>query len=202
MEPFWNQTYKDREASSTFGNGQPSSEIVDISSKLNHRASILDIGCGDGRNSLFLSKKGFKIDAFDISEAGIEKIKYLANKENLKINTFLCDMRNFEFEKSYDLIITHGCLHLISKKDWLRLISLIKENTNIKGFNIHAVLTNKMEPSIDIKPFFIGLFLENEIFDFYKDWEVLLKESYIFDDKHRNNISHTHSVNKIVAQKK
>ncbi len=49
MEPFWDKTYKDKEALSTFGNGQPSSDILDIASRLNHGASILDIGCGDGR---------------------------------------------------------------------------------------------------------------------------------------------------------
>jgi len=201
MKPFWDNTYKDLEAPSTFGNGQPSAEIVDISLKLNHGASILDMGCGDGRNSLFLSKKGFIVDAFDIAETGIEKIKYLVNKENLKINAFLFDMKNFKFEKSYDLIITHGCLHLIDKKEWLRLIDLIKENTNIKGYNVHAVFTNKIAPPIDMEQFFIGLFLENEIFDFYKNWKVLVKESYIFNDEHANNIKHTHAVNKIVAQK-
>ena len=200
-KPFWDDTYKDREALSTFGNGQPSSEIVDIASKLDYGASILDIGCGDGRNSLFLAQKGFKVDAFDISETGIEKIKYLAKKENLKINAFLCDMNDFEFENSYNLIITHGCLHLIHRKDWLRLINLIKENTNIKGFNIHAVFTDKIAPSIDMEPFFIGLFLEGEIFNFYKDWKVMLRESCIFDDKHGHNIRHKHSMNKIVAQK-
>lgn len=201
MEPFWEHAYKDREALSTFNNGQPSSEIVDIASKLDPGASILDIGCGDGRNSLFLAQKGFKVDAFDISKTGIEKIKYLAKKENLQINAFLCDMKNFEFEKSYDLIITHGCLHLVYRKVWLRLINLIKENTKMKGFNIHAVFTNKIEPSIDMKPFFIGLFLEGEIFNFYKDWKVLLKKSYIFEDKHGDKIKHKHAVNKIVAQK-
>lgn len=71
----------------------------------------------------------------------------------------------------------------------------------MKGFNIHAVFTNKIEPSIDMKPFFIGLFLEGEIFNFYKDWKVLLKKSYIFEDKHGDKIKHKHAVNKIVAQK-
>ncbi len=62
MKPFWNNTYKDKETLSTFGNGQPSLDILDIVSRLDHGASILDIGCGDGRNCLFLARKGFKVD--------------------------------------------------------------------------------------------------------------------------------------------
>jgi hypothetical protein len=41
IEPFWDHTYKDKEAVSTFGSGQPSSEIVEIASQLDYGSSIL-----------------------------------------------------------------------------------------------------------------------------------------------------------------
>ena len=48
-QPFWNNTYKNREEKSTFG--EPSFEIKDIAKALHNGAKILDVGCGDGRNA-------------------------------------------------------------------------------------------------------------------------------------------------------
>jgi 2-polyprenyl-3-methyl-5-hydroxy-6-metoxy-1,4-benzoquinol methylase len=39
-----------------------------------HRSlKLLDIGCEDGRNSVFFARNGYKLLAFDISSKGIEK---------------------------------------------------------------------------------------------------------------------------------
>ena len=71
MKPFWESEYLNREKS-TFGN--PSKEVVDIVQHLEKGARVLDVGCGDGRHSLYLANLGFRVDAFDISENAIKKL--------------------------------------------------------------------------------------------------------------------------------
>ena len=44
---------------------------------------ILDLGCGTGRNTLYLAKKGFEVHACDISETGISLTRDLVQQENL-----------------------------------------------------------------------------------------------------------------------
>ena len=39
---------------------------------------VPDIGCGEGKDAVFLDKCGYMVTAFDISEQGIEKAKRLA----------------------------------------------------------------------------------------------------------------------------
>ena len=34
---------------------------------------VLDIGCGEGKDAVFLARNGYSVTAFDLSEAGIEK---------------------------------------------------------------------------------------------------------------------------------
>ena len=68
--PFWKQTYRDDRAD-TFG--RPSTEIVSLAERLPSGASVLDAGCGEGRNARFLAARGFRVDAFDVSAAGIEQ---------------------------------------------------------------------------------------------------------------------------------
>ena len=73
--PFWEQTYRNDRAD-TFG--RPSSEIVSLSERLPAGASVLDAGCGEGRNARFLAARGFQVDAFDVSAAGIDKLVRMA----------------------------------------------------------------------------------------------------------------------------
>ena len=35
--------------------------------------TALDIACGEGRNSIFLARQGFRVTALDISDVGIAK---------------------------------------------------------------------------------------------------------------------------------
>ncbi|MBI4726263.1 class I SAM-dependent methyltransferase [candidate division TA06 bacterium] len=116
-QPFWEKAYKSIE-SSTFGN--PSLEIYEISNSLPKGARILDAGCGDGRNALYLAEKGFSVDAFDISANGIEKLTLLAKQKDIKINAWVQDLAGYDFNTHYDLIISHGVLHLVTRDTWAR----------------------------------------------------------------------------------
>lgn len=81
MKLFWENEYLNKEKS-TFGN--PSQEVEDIVPFLNKSARILDVGCGDGRHSLYLAGLGFQVDAFDISTNAIEKIDYWKKTQQIK----------------------------------------------------------------------------------------------------------------------
>ncbi|MCL2697331.1 MAG: helix-turn-helix domain-containing protein, partial [Oscillospiraceae bacterium] len=43
------------------------------------RIKVLDIGCGEGKDAVFFARCGYDVSAFDISEAGLEKTKRLAD---------------------------------------------------------------------------------------------------------------------------
>lgn len=45
----------------------------------------IDIGAGEGRNSVFLAQQGFTVDAIDCSTKGVEKIKRLAAEKNVQV---------------------------------------------------------------------------------------------------------------------
>lgn len=72
---------------------------------LNKSIKILDIGCGTGRHSLELARRGYNITGIDLSESMIGKAVKNAKKENLKINFQVCDARSFNFNESFDLAI-------------------------------------------------------------------------------------------------
>lgn len=68
---------------------EPEESIVKIVDelKLESVVDILDVGCGTGRNSDYLSKKGFNVHAFDVSAEAIKLAKQQSNSIDYKIST-------------------------------------------------------------------------------------------------------------------
>ena len=50
-----------------------------------NRKKALDLGCGIGRNALYLSRNGFEIYAYDLSDSGLSRLKREADDERLHI---------------------------------------------------------------------------------------------------------------------
>ena len=69
------------------------------------RGKALDLATGEGRNAVFLAQNGFEVDAVDISEKGLKKVRALAREKGVEINTVLVDLDQYQIEKErYDLI--------------------------------------------------------------------------------------------------
>jgi tellurite methyltransferase len=199
-EPFWEKTYQDFEAPNDFG--PPSPEVLDLAKRLPLKAKVLDLGCGEGRHTFILAELGLDVTGIDISPQAIRKLQFLATQRNLSIKTLVKDMRTFVFDDLYDLIIAHGTLFLIEREYWEPLLKQIQAHTKINGYNIIAVFTDSMIPPDDIRDLVIGPFKEDELFDLYQGWRILLQKVYLKSETHPNNkMHHVHPVNKIVAQK-
>jgi SAM-dependent methyltransferase len=66
----------------------------------------LDIGMGQGRNSLFLAALGWEVTGFDISEVGVKQAKAEAQKRGLKLHAVVGDVDKFDYGKErWDLVL-------------------------------------------------------------------------------------------------
>ena len=66
---------------------------------------ILDVGCGTGRHSIELTKRGYNMTGVDFSEAQLRRAKEKAQAENLTIPFLLADARCLPFEEDFDAAI-------------------------------------------------------------------------------------------------
>jgi 2-polyprenyl-3-methyl-5-hydroxy-6-metoxy-1,4-benzoquinol methylase len=80
-------------------------DFIEREINFNRETQILDIGCGTGRHSLELARRGYTVTGIDLSPGMIEKAKTLAQKENLKVDFKIKDARDFNFGESFDLAI-------------------------------------------------------------------------------------------------
>ena len=93
--------------------------------------SLLDLGCGDGRDSIFFAKQGYEVTAVDVSPIALQILQKKIDEENIKnIRVMEQDILNIEFpENSFDIIYAHLSLQYF----------LDKETTEVFK-NIHKIL--------------------------------------------------------------
>ncbi len=71
----------------------------------NRNLKILDIGCGTGRHSIELTKRGYNVLGVDLSDSQLKRAKEKAIGLGLKINFQKHDARNLPFRNKFDLAI-------------------------------------------------------------------------------------------------
>jgi len=77
----------------------------------------LDLGCGQGTDTVYLAKNGFPVTGIDISLAGLKLAEQKAKREGLKVTLCQGDVLNLPFTaESFFFINDRGCFHHIEKQ--------------------------------------------------------------------------------------
>lgn len=69
------------------------------------RKRILDIGCGTGRHSIELTKRGYHITGIDLSDSLLKRAREKAAEQNLVIDFQKHDARQLPFNQEFDAVI-------------------------------------------------------------------------------------------------
>ncbi|WP_336852905.1 tellurite resistance methyltransferase TehB [Pseudescherichia vulneris] len=132
----------------------------------------LDLGCGNGRNSLYLAANGYSVTAWDknpMSIANIERIKAAEGLDNLEIATV--DLNALSFEGEYDFILSTVVMMFLEPQTIPGLIANMQRTTVPGGYNlIVAAMDTDDFPCTVGFPF---AFKAGELAEYYSGWEVL-----------------------------
>ncbi len=66
---------------------------------------ILDLGCGDGRHSLELTRRGYRVTGLDLSEELLERARARTADEGLDVTFIQGDMRDPPRVSAFDLVV-------------------------------------------------------------------------------------------------
>jgi len=98
----WNKVYSEENSRVTNYPNRFLAELVQGRTP----GKVLDIGMGQGRNSLFLARLGWNVTGVDISDKGIEIARREAREANLNINCVVADFASFDLGNAqWDLIL-------------------------------------------------------------------------------------------------
>jgi SAM-dependent methyltransferase len=81
---------------------------------------IIDLGCGEGRDSLYLLSQGHDVVSVDVSHSALARARERAAAANLDASGFMerdiIYLRGFD-EGSFDLAMNMGCLHMLTDEE-------------------------------------------------------------------------------------
>lgn len=161
---------------------------------------VLCLGEGEGRNAIFLAKKGYEVEAIDASDVGLNKLYEQSKLENVKIKTNCMDINNWKPEKKYGAILfTFMHLKLDELKSLLKKIEDALEDTGflvVEVFSKNQIEKNSGGPK--------DLELLYSVYDFkenIKELRIHKLEEVIVELNEGNGHQGEASVIRLIAQK-
>ncbi len=147
-------------------------------SEVLHAATIvppgraLDLGCGNGRNSLYLAANGFAVTAWDKNPMSVNNLASIRAAERLdNLQTAVKDLNSLSFDGEYDLILSTVVMMFLEPDTIPGLIANMQRCTAAGGYNlIVAAMDTEDYPCTVGFPF---AFKPDELRDYYQGWELL-----------------------------
>ena len=141
----------------------------------------LDLGCGQGRNALFLAQQGFDVTAVDQNELALEILQSIVEQEDLEMTVGLYDINSATLTQTYDLIVSTVVLMFLQADRIPAIIQNMQDQTNPGGYNLIVCAMDTEDYPCQVP--FSFTFKEGELADYYKDWELI---------KYNENPGHLH----------
>ncbi len=154
-----------------YGMTRTHSEVV-YSAGMVKPGKTLDLGCGNGRNSLYLAANGFDVIAWDKNAASIDNIESIKAKEGIaNLQTAIQDLNSLRFDGEYDFILSTVVLMFLQPETIPGLIDNMQRCTKPGGYNlIVAAMDTEDYPCNVGFPF---AFKTGELSGYYAGWEQL-----------------------------
>ncbi|WP_434353058.1 SAM-dependent methyltransferase TehB [Psychrobacter sp. HD31] len=154
--------------------------------------SALDLGCGGGRNALYLQQNGFNVTAFDKNENAINKLNHIIEQEDLAdIQAHIANLHNTgernELQlKKYNLVVATVVLMFIDEDKIAEVIAAMQSHTQAGGYNVIVCAMDTNDYPLSnyqgLLPFKFGL-KSNELSTYYQHWHI---------KKYNENVGYLH----------
>lgn len=136
---WWDGFFSDRAKPCPFFVEWPDENLVEwFNTGVLTPGRVLELGCGHGRNALFLAGLGCIVDAVDFSQGAINWADENANKRNLSVKFTCCSIFDAEIEEgAYDLVYDSGCFHHLPphrRKNYVDLVTRALKPGGSYGF--------------------------------------------------------------------
>lgn len=142
----WNKFFLSLKESHPLATSLPDEHLVEaIQSGFITKGRALDMGCGNGRNAIYLAQQGFQVDANDISEEAIQKAQVAAACLKVSVNFMRGSFLELNADNSiYDLIYDFGCLHHIHPHRRPQYINFVSRSLKPNGIFALGCFNEKM----------------------------------------------------------
>lgn len=118
MENFWDIAYREGDYLEHWEYPHPPQELVSIlaTGLIPPGGTVLDVGCGGGREAIFLAQCGFRTIGVDLSSEALKIARQRSSAAVIEVDWRLGDVLDLPVtDASVDFVTDRGCFHLIDE---------------------------------------------------------------------------------------
>ncbi len=124
MRQKWDRIYQTKNSP-----GQIAAVLLENESLLPVNGNALELACGTGQNSCFLASRGLDVEAWDISQVAIDRLRNLAQRNSLKLKASTVDIKPAMLQpNAWDVIV---CTHYLDRSLFPAMIAALRANGRI-----------------------------------------------------------------------
>jgi tellurite methyltransferase len=175
--------------------GEPYPELIAFFKKYEPKGKLIDIGCGQGRDSISLARLGYNVTGIDNSKVGIDQMISISEREGLKLTGLVGDIYAFDNYQDFDIVLLDSMFHFEKRglKRETELIEKIAKQITKNGLICICIQDTGKKVSI----------LKNTIDNSGIDYEILNNSAliYKYQDQESGHKSETRYCMYIVRKK-
>jgi len=119
----WDDLYRD--TTDYFG-ADPDPSLEQFVDHLDPSRTTLDIGCGQGRNTLYLAHRGFTVDALDPSQVALDQLTAVCADDDLSIRPIHGTFQDLgEIGRDYGSILVFGLIPVLDRREITGLVRAV-----------------------------------------------------------------------------
>jgi tellurite methyltransferase len=177
---------------------QPSALAREAAELTAERGRVLDLGCGEGRDSVYLAECGHDVVGVDLSLDGLRKAQGLARDHGVRVPWVCAALPDLPVRGPFDLVYSCGSIHYVARADRGALFDRLRGLTRRGGHHAHVVFTERC--IYREKSEIVHYFTPDELRDAYRGW-IILRDAEGLIPCSQDGVHHVHSVETILAQR-
>jgi tellurite methyltransferase len=162
--------------------------------------TLVDLGSGEGRDSIYFARRGWRVLGVDISSVGVRKAKRRAARLGVPARFRVGDIRTFRLGHRVDVVFCSGALNNLPRRIRSARFEHFKANTAPGG--IHAMNADVPKPYIPPQTTnpWATPFRSGELLGYYWDWQILDSGQVEFISD-ASGVPHRKAMDVVIARK-
>lgn len=174
----------------------PSDFALEVARLVRPGHHVLDLGCGEGRDSVFFAQLGAVVTGVDLSGEGIEKAERLARARGVRVRWIQGPMTESLPACRFDLIFSCGSIHYVPRPQRTALFRRLEALARPGGHQAHVVFTDRQVH--EEKGEIVEYFKAGELHEAFVNWQILKHGDYVISCAQDGTV-HGHAVEELVV---
>jgi 2-polyprenyl-3-methyl-5-hydroxy-6-metoxy-1,4-benzoquinol methylase len=183
----------------------PGRLVLRIAEWLEEGSSVFDVGCGDGKNALYLEERSFSVLGIDPSSNAIDLLRARFSAAGRRPSGQYIEARiqDFSTDVSFDCLLSYGLFHCLAPTERYAIHTGLQSTVRVGGLMIFTTLLDTTSLPSDHGTPTITLTNSSEIVELLgRDWQVIEYSEGSISESHPPIAGwHTHDAAWLVARR-